>query len=210
GAQRLVALADGKPVLTVWRYGLGRVAALSVDNGNAWAGSLYTINSSQIISSTMNWAIGDPRPETGKVEADDGWQGSMLSVTINSDARPVIEGAEVEKVGDKRYSATFTPNSSGVYYIGSYGIAVNYPLEYRDVGFNPELPKLIMASGGKVFDEEEAKHSLLEEAKRVSRRTVQERLSRRDIVLAAALLIFLSEILYRKWSEIKRRGRSRR
>lgn len=210
GAQRLVALADGKPVLTVWRYGLGRVAALSVDNGNAWAGSLYTINSSQIISSTMNWAIGDPRPETGRVEADDGWQGSLLSVTINSDARPVIEGAEVEKVGEGRYSATFTPNSSGIYYIGSYGISVNYPLEYRDVGFNPELPKLIMASGGKVFDEEEAKHSLLEEAKRVSRRSVQERLSRRDIVLAAALLIFLSEILYRKWSEIKRRGRSRR
>ena len=26
GSQRLVAMADGKPVLTVWRYGLGRVA----------------------------------------------------------------------------------------------------------------------------------------------------------------------------------------
>lgn len=210
GAERLVALTDGKPVLTVWRYGLGRVACMSVDNGNAWAPSLYAVDSSQIISSTLNWAIGDPRPETGRVEADDGWQGSVLSVTINSNARPVIPGANVEKVGDNRYSAAFTPNSSGIYYIGSYGIAVNYPLEYRDVGFNPELPKLIMASGGKVFDEEEAKHSLLAEAKRVSSRTVQERLSRRDVPLAAALLIFLSEILYRKWREIKRRGRSKK
>ncbi len=209
GAERLVALADGKPVLTVWRYGLGRVAALTADNGNIWAGSLYSRESSPVISSTLNWAIGDPRPEKGRVEADDGWQGTPLSVTINSDARPVIPGAEVEKVGDNRYTATFTPNSSGIYYIGSYGLAVNYPLEFRDVGYNPELSNLIMAAGGKVFSEEEAKRSLLAEARAVSRRTVQERVSRRDALLIAALLIFLSEILYRKVSEIKRRGRSK-
>ena len=209
GAERLVALADGKPVLTVWRYGLGRVAALTADNGNIWAGSLYSRESSPVISSTLNWAIGDPRPERGRVEADDGWQGTPLSVTINSDARPVIAGAEVEKVGDNRYTATFTPNSSGIYYIGSYGLAVNYPLEFRDVGYNPELSNLIMAAGGKVFSEEEAKRSLLAEARAVSRRTVQERVSRRDALLIAALLIFLSEILYRKVSEIKRRGRSK-
>ena len=209
GAEHLVALADGKPVLTVWRYGLGRVAALTADNGNIWAGPLYSRESSAVISSTLNWAIGDPRPERGRVEADDGWQGTPLSVTINSDARPVIAGAEVEKVGDNRYTATFTPNSSGIYYIGSYGLAVNYPLEFRDVGYNPELSNLIMAAGGAVFSEEEAKRSLLDEARAVSRRTVQERVSRRDALLIAGLLIFLSEILYRKVSEIKRRGRSK-
>jgi uncharacterized membrane protein len=209
GAERLVALADGKPILTVWRYGLGRVASLTADNGNIWAGSFYSKDSSAVISSTLNWAIGDPRPEKGRVEADDGWQGTPLSVTINSDARPVIPGAEVEKAGDNRYTATFTPNSSGIYYIGSYGLAVNYPLEFRDVGYNPELPNLIMAAGGAVFSEEEAKRSLLEEARAVSRRTVQERLSRRDALLIAALLIFLSEIIYRKVSEIKRRGRTK-
>jgi uncharacterized membrane protein len=209
GAERLVALADGKPILTVWRYGLGRVAALTADNGNIWAGSLYSRESSAVISSTLNWAIGDPRPEKGRVEADDGWQGTPLSVTINSDARPVIPGAEVEKAGDNRYTATFTPNSSGIYYIGSYGLAVNYPLEFRDVGYNPELPNLIMAAGGAVFSEEEAKRSLLEEARAASSRTVQERLSRRDALLIVALLIFLSEIIYRKVSEIKRRGRTK-
>ena len=209
GAERLVALADGKPILTVWRYGLGRVAVLTADNGNIWAGSLYSRESSAVISSALNWAIGDPRPERGRVEADDGWQGTPLSVTINSDARPVIAGAEVEKVGDNRYTATFTPNSSGIYYIGSYGLAVNYPLEFRDVGYNLELSNLIMAAGGAVFSEEEAKRSLLAEARAVSRRTVQERVSRRDALLIAALLIFLTEILYRKVSEIKRRGRSK-
>jgi uncharacterized membrane protein len=206
GAQRLAALSDGKPVLTVWRYGLGRVAALTVDDGGAWAGSLYAGPNSQMISSTVNWAVGDPRPQDDRVEADDGWQGTPLSVTISSNARPSLPDADVEKVGDNRYVATFTPNSSGIYYIGSYGLAVNYPLEYRDIGFNPELSRLIMANGGKIFSEDEARRSLVVEASRVSQRTVQDRLSRRDILLLIALLIFLAEILYRKMDEMRRRG----
>ncbi len=209
GAQRLAALPDGKPVLTVWRYGLGRVAALTVDDGSAWAGGLYASPSSQMISSTVNWAVGDPRPQDDRVEADDGWQGTPLSVTISSNARPSLPDADVEKVGDNRYVATFMPNSSGIYYIGNYGLAVNYPLEYRDIGFNPELSRLIMANGGKVFSEDEARRSLVVEAGRVSQRTVQERLSRRDILLLVALLIFLAEILYRKLDEMRRRGRFR-
>ena len=209
GAQRLAALPDGKSVLTVWRYGLGRVAALTVDDGRVWAGGLYASPSSQMISSTVNWAVGDPRPQDDRVEADDGWQGTPLSVTISSNARPSLPDADVEKVGDNRYVATFMPNSSGIYYIGSYGLAVNYPLEYRDIGLNPELSRLIMANGGKVFSEDEARQSLVVEAGRVSQRTVQERLSRRDLLLLLALLVFLAEILYRKMEEMRRRGRFR-
>jgi hypothetical protein len=161
-----------------------------------------------LISSTVNWAVGDPRPEADRVEAEDGWQGTPLQITINSNARPSLPGADVEKVGDNVYAVTFTPNSSGIYYIGNYGIAVNYPLEYRDIGFNPELSSQIMANGGKVFTEDEARRSLVAEAGRVSRRTVQERVSRRDILLLLALLAFLAEIVYRKLSEMRRRGRS--
>ncbi|OPY50490.1 MAG: hypothetical protein A4E49_02708 [Methanosaeta sp. PtaU1.Bin112] len=209
GAQRLAALPDGKPVLTVWRYGLGRVAALTVDDGSAWAGNLYASPSSQLISSTVNWAVGDPRPQEDRVEADDGWMGSPLSITINSHARPSFPEADVEKVGDNRYVATFIPNSTGIYYIGNYGLAVNYPREYRDIGFNPEFSRMIMTNGGKVFSEDEAREKLVVEASRVSQRTVQERTSRRDILLLIAMLIFLTEIIYRKMDEVMRRGRSR-
>ena len=210
GSLKLVALADGKPVLTVWRYGLGRVAALTTDNGNAWAGQLYSSPSSQLISSAVNWAVGDPRPETDRVEAEDGWQDSPLQITIASTSRPSLPEAEVEKIGDNRYLATFTPNSTGIYYIGDYGVAVNYPLEYRYIGFNPELSGLIMANGGKVFTEEEAARSLIAEAARTSQRTVQERTSRRDALLLFALLIFLLEIVSRKINEIRRQGRTKR
>lgn len=209
GAQRLVIMADGKPVLTTWRYGLGRVSAFTTDDGSAWAGSLYEAPSSQLISSMVNWAVGDPRPEDNRVEAEDGWLGTPLQITIDSNARPSLPGTSVEKVGDKRYVATLIPNSTGIYYIGDYGVAVNYPLEYRDLGFNPELTKLIMANGGKVFTEDEARQSLIAEAGRLSQRTVQERVSRRDLLLFLALAIFLVDVVMRKVGEIRRRGRSR-
>jgi hypothetical protein len=210
GAQKLVAMADGKPVLTTWRYGLGRVAALSTDDGNTWASSIYTAQSSKLISATANWAIGDPRPEENRIDSEDGWQGTPLQISIVSDARPAIDGASIEKVGDKRYVATLTPDDIGIYYIGDYGIAVNYPLEYKDIGFNPDLPGLIMANGGKMFTEAEAMQSLESEASRLNQRTVQERDSRRDVLLLTALSIFIAEVIFRRYREIKKRGRSGR
>ena len=209
GSIKLVALADGKPVLTAWRYGLGRVAALTTDDGNAWAGQLYSSPNSQLISSAVNWAVGDPRPEMDRVEGEDGWQNTPLQITINSRYRPSLPEASVEKVGENRYIATFTPSRRGIYYIGEYGVAVNYPLEYRYIGFNPDLPGLIMANGGKVFTEGEAERSLIAEASRASRRMVEERVSGRDALLLVALLIFLLEIVSRKINEIRMQGQRR-
>lgn len=210
GAQRLVAMTDGKPVLTTWRYGLGRVAALSTDDGNTWASSIYEPPNSRLISSMVNWAIGDPRPEENRIDAEDGWLGTPLQITVVSNSRPAIEGASIEKVGDNRYVATLTPDNVGIYYIGDYGIAVNYPLEYRDIGFNPDLARLIMANGGKVFTEAEARLSLESEASRLSQRTIQDRQSRRDLLLLAALSIFIAEVVFRRLREIKKRGQSRK
>jgi uncharacterized membrane protein len=209
GAQRLVAMADGKPVLTVWRYGLGRSASLSTDDGRSWAPSIYAAPASRLITSAVNWAIGDPRPEAQRVEAEDGWAGTPLQIAVNSNARPVLAGASVEKVGEQSYMLTFTPTQPGIFYIGDYGVAVNYPLEYRYMGSNPELPKMIMAAGAKIFTESEASRSLVAEAGRLSQRTVSERTSHRDILLLLALIIFIAEIVGRKLGELRRRGRQR-
>jgi uncharacterized membrane protein len=208
GAQKLVAMADGKPVVSSWRYGLGRVVCLSSDNGNRWASALYSPESSMIISSMVNWAIGDPRPEGERVDAVDAWEGTALQITITSSAPPRIESQQrilVEKVGDRKFQATLDPGRPGIYYIGDYGIAVNYPLELRDVGFNPELEKLVMSSGGKVFTVEEALQSLVTEARRSSQRTVQDRVSRRDVLLITALGVFLCEVLLRRLKEFRRK-----
>lgn len=207
GSQKLVSMDDGKPILTIWRNGLGRVASMSTDDGNKWAASIYTNNNSRLVSSIINWAVGDPRPETNRVESADGWVGTPLTIAIMSNSKPNIEGASVERIGENRYEATLTPEKTGVYFIGDYGVAVNYPLEYREIGLNPSLPGQVMANGGKVFTEKEAARSLISVASRTSQRTVQERASKQWVLLLAALTIFISEVVLRRLNEIRKRGK---
>ncbi len=204
GAQRLVALSDGKPIVTAIRYGLGRSVSLSTDNGNAWAQSLYSEENSMLVSSMVNWAVGDPRPESKRIEADDAWLGSPLEIYISSDTPPKIEGsANIELIAPRRYKATIVPESMGLYYIDDYGIAVNYPLEYREFGFNPALKSMIESAGGKIFTEEEARSHLVEEARRATERLVQERIGLGWQLLLSALLIFLAEVIIRRLREIR-------
>ncbi len=118
GSQRLLVMLDGKPSLTTWRYGLGRVAAFTPDDGSAWAPEVYSAQNSMIVSRMVNWAIGDPRPEAWRVDAEDGWLGSPLKLTITSASPPKIESVEVEKVGENQYSAVVTPEKEGIYTVG--------------------------------------------------------------------------------------------
>ncbi|HPJ30593.1 MAG TPA: VWA domain-containing protein [Methanothrix sp.] len=204
GGQRLVVMLDGKPILTSWRYGLGRVAALTTDDGTAWAPEVYSAENSRLVSRTVNWAIGDPRPEAGRVDAEDGWLGTPLEITITSPSPPRVGSAQVERVGENRYRATVTPEEEGVYTVGDYGIAINYPLEFRYVGYNPEFSRLIMSSGGMVFNEAEVARSLVDEARKRSEITIQQRVSSRWTLLFAALAIFLAEVIIRRLREVKR------
>lgn len=209
GAQRLVTMADGKPVLSVMRYGLGRSVAISTDDGNAWAPSIYSAENSMLISSAVNWAVGDPRPEGERIDAADAWKGSPVEITIISASPPAIESDQpikLESVGDGIFQATLTPTATGVYYIGDYGISVNYPLEYRDIGYNPSLRGLIEANGGRIFTEEEARRNLVQEARRASERTVEERVSQRMPLIFAALAIFLVSVIWRRFAELRKGG----
>jgi len=203
GGQRLVVMLDGKPILTSWRYGLGRVAAFTSDDGTAWAPEVYSARNSMLVSRTVNWAVGDPRPESGRIDAEDGWLGTPLDITITSASPPKIGSGQVEKVGENRYMAVVTPEREGVYTVGDYGIAVNYPLEFRYVGFNQEFSRLVMSNGGKVFTEAEVAGSLVEEARNRSEITTQQRVSRRWFLLLTALAIFLFEVMARRLREVK-------
>lgn len=210
GSQRLVVMASGKPILTTWRYGLGRVASLATDDGTMWSPELYSAQNSILISRTVNWAVGDPRPESGRIDAADGWVGTPMEISIISESPPSIgsgQDLDLEKVGDDRYRATLTPEKKGVYRIGDYAIAVNYPIEFRDIGSNPEFSRLIMANGGRIFSEAKVRGELVEEARKRGTVITQQRVSKRGALLFTALAIFLVEVLIRRRREIKgRRG----
>ena len=214
GADRLIITSTGKPVLTTWRYGLGRVAALSTDNGqggeNMWATQLYSGNNSKLISSTVNWAIGNPREETGAVvDAPDTWYGTPVTIelTMYDEGIPTLkldgDTLDLSLTGNNVYEAVINPSPIGLHDLSGYPVAVNYALEYRDVGLNEELPALIKSYGGSTYSVNEARAKLFEEAQGNSEKLVRDSVSQKIYFLLAALIIFLGEVILRRIKEIR-------
>ncbi|MCZ7404043.1 MAG: hypothetical protein O8C67_03830 [Candidatus Methanoperedens sp.] len=218
GSDELVATATGgKPILTTWGFGLGRVASFSTDNGNPsasdpsrpWASAVYSGENSRLISSMINWAIGDPRPKEGVViQAEDIWGGTSGRVVVTSDTLPQVklDGAplDISRTGPATYETSINLEKAGFHDLSGYGIAVNYPLEYRDVGFNDQLTTVIDANGGRVYDENEVEGLLLLDIKEKAVRTVQEPMSQKEPFLLAALGLFLTEIIIRRLKDYRK------
>lgn len=212
GSDRLVATTRGKPILTTWGFGLGRVASFTTDNGagnTRWASAVYSGENSRLISGMINWAIGDPRPREGVViQAEDIWGGTPGRVVVTSNTIPQVklDGAvlDLSRTGPTTYEASINLEKEGFHDLSGYGIAVNYPLEYRDVGFNEKLITVIESNGGRVYAEEEVEGLLLLDIKEKAVRTVQEPKSRKEPFLLAALGLFLSEIIVRRIKDYRK------
>lgn len=215
GAERLVITATGQPVLTTWRFGLGRVAAFTTDNGEGggtlWASSLYNGSNSKLISGTANWAIANPQAEEGAVvDAPDTWLGtpSDLILTMYDEGIPQLKlnGAPLDLAltGRNTYETSVNPVNIGINDISGYPLAVNYALEYRDVGLNKDIEPLIAATGGKIYTEKEARASLLKDARQNSQKESNEPVSLKIYVLLAALVLYLAEVIARRIKEMRR------
>ncbi|HWR25761.1 MAG TPA: hypothetical protein VN278_05940, partial [Methanosarcina sp.] len=215
GAERLVITTTGKPVLTTWRFGLGRVAAFTTDNGQGettrWASALYRGSNARLISGMTNWAIANPRAEEGAVvDSPDTWLGTSSDLTLvmydegipqlKMDGNPL----DLALTGRNTYETKVNPSSLGIHDISSYPLAVNYQLEYRDVGINKDIESLILATGGKVYTEKDARALLLKDARQNSIRQSDEPVSLKVYVLIAALILYLGEIIARRVKEMRR------
>jgi hypothetical protein len=215
GAERLVITTTGKPVLTTWRFGLGRVAALTTDNGEGegsrWASALYNGSNARLISGTTNWAIGNPRAEEGAVlDGPDTWLGtpSDLILTMYDEGIPQLKldgsALDLALTGRNTYEASVNPENIGIHDISGYPLAVNYQLEFRDVGLNKDIEPLIIATGGKIYTEKDARALLLKDARQNSERQSNEPVSLKIYVLLAALVLYLGEIIARRIKEMRK------
>jgi hypothetical protein len=217
GSDELVATTRGKPILTTWGFGLGRVVAFTTDNGNPsgsdptrpWASAVYSGENSRLISAMINWAIGDPRPKEGVViQAEDIWGGTPGRVVVTSNTLPQVklDGAplDLSRTGPTTYENSINLEKAGFHDLSGYGIAVNYPLEYMDVGFNDQLTSVIQANGGRVYDESEVEGLLLLDIKEKAVRTVTEPKSQKEPFLLAALGLFLAEVIIRRLKDYRK------
>jgi Mg-chelatase subunit ChlD len=227
GARRLVTTSMGKPVVTVWEFGLGRVVSLSSDNGNMWAGALYSGENARLLPSMVNWAVGDPRPEGGiVVYSGDMNLGSPGTVIIRSNEMPAVvfgkQDVPVSQTGERTYEGVIEPEHIGLFtlQVSAGGVtledtaAVNYPLEYRDVGNNPDFLEAVKHSGGGVYNVDQARSLLFSDIRKNSIMTSEEHVSLSWLFLITALLVFLGEVIMRRAKGIieiktRRKGRGR-
>ncbi|HHQ45435.1 MAG TPA: VWA domain-containing protein [Candidatus Altiarchaeales archaeon] len=179
-ARTLVTTQGGAPILSIWRFGLGRIAALTTDNGAEWAPGLYSKDNT-LAARTGNWVIGGlEKDKEIIIEPVDGTQGLEVEFYVQAKCRPkillaqsnnvIIEG-KVRQLGFNQYSIAFTPTLTGLVHVKAEcdessdagALAVNYPLEYSVL--NPDertLERLAIAGGGRVYPPDEIE-SLVEE-----------------------------------------------
>lgn len=212
GADRLVSTTKGKPIITTWGFGLGRVVAFTTDNGagnTMWASGVYNGENARLISGMINWAIGDPREKDGVVvQAEDIWGGTPGRVIVTSKTLPQLQldkkDIALSSTGPTTYETTINPDKEGFHDLSGYGVAVNYPIEYREIGFNEKLKTIIESNGGKVYEEDGVEGLLFMDIKEKATRTVEAPQSEKEPFLLAALLLFLAEVIIRRIKDYRK------
>jgi len=199
GAGRLLATTStGEPVLTIWRLGLGRVGAFSVDDGSKWAGSMLGSGNSRLIARTMNWAIGDPeRKSASFIDAKDTRINEPAEITVRSSVPPDAANVVFYKIDEDTYTGSIVPTSVGFQQVAGAVFAVNYETEFENLGLNPELDKIVGSTGGRIFDANDV-DGIVEHAKTKAKRTINARDYVRWPFVLLAIVIFLVEIFIRR------------
>jgi uncharacterized membrane protein len=197
-ARLLLTTTTGEPILTVWRVGLGRVAAWSTDDGTEWAGDTLSRINSKIYARMFNWAIGDPdRKAESYIDARDTIINEPTEVTIKSETPPEAQGVTFYKIDEDLYSAAMTPTTLGFQQVSGAVFAANYAREYNSLGFNAELSKIALSTGGRVFDPADI-DGIVQYTKARSRRIINTKDYLGWPFVLAAVVIFLIEIFIRR------------
>ncbi|UPV74533.1 VWA domain-containing protein [Halorussus limi] len=198
GADLLVATGDGAPALTSWRFGLGRVAAVTAYGADGGLGELRSKPDSLLLSRTVNWAIGDPqRKATGVVAAPDTRVGESTTVVYAGENPPESANLSFSAVAPGRYEAEATPTDPGYRTVPGSAYAVNYPSEYAALGVSPALKRSVERTGGRAFGANQAAKI----AEAIRRQATREREVRRSwdwAALLAGLVVLVGEVCARR------------
>ena len=199
-ARMLIATANTNPIVTIWRFGLGRVAALTTDP-EVWAGQLLSKENSKLITRTVNWAIGNPsRNKEFDVKLKDSRIKDVAEIIVISETDPVLEGLSFSKIDKNVYKAGFVPKTTGFHDFFDASMAVNYKREYEELGINPELVDIVSITNGRIFDKDNTT-AIVEFIRENSRRKKINEISYSWIFILTALSIFLIEVCIRRIRE---------
>ncbi|NMI76887.1 hypothetical protein GLT92_00530 [Nanohaloarchaea archaeon] len=189
-AQKLLATSRNRPVLSTWRYGLGRVAAYSAGDRDL---SGFLNQEPKLVSNSISWAVGDPlRKDNKTMEVTSARYPD--EVEVSSDRK--LESL-TRKAGGT-YETEIKPDSLGFHiYRNRYIYTYNYNSELENLGYRDEIiESLAEQTGGRVLEAQDL-GSIKSEITPFTSRTVDYR-SFTPHLLVVALILFLSQVGYRK------------
>src|SRR3989344_213148 len=202
-AQLLVTTDLGDPLLTVWRYGLGRVAALSTDDGRLYAGQLLNEKNSKLLIRTLNYAIGDPERKNERfIDVSDGRIDEEVEILVRSPDQPTSKDVAFYKSDKNEYTGLKKVDTIGFNSILSAVFAVNHPKEYSNLGYNPSLDNLVKTTNGLILNSKDIQ-GIIEAVKSQSKRVENKKIFYRWPFLILALIFFLLDMLARRILERK-------
>jgi len=197
-AQTLVTTNQGYPIVTTWRYGLGRVMSLTTDDGERWGGQLMSGDNSKLLTRLFAYGVGNPkRKEKYYVEIADTRVNDLSSVIVKSETLPASEGLSFSMSEPGLYMATFIPSDLGINSLLDTKFAVNYPKEYENVGPNDDLPSMAFQTGGRFFDYTDV-DGIVNEAISRSKKQVSQKVYYRWVLILAALIVLMLEFTIRR------------
>lgn len=197
-AQMLVSTDSGNPILTTWRFGLGRVVSLTTDGGNKWGGNMLKEGNSVVISRAANWAVGDPRrKESLRLSISDGKLYEDLDFTMYSEKVPTLKGVDLVQKDVNLYTGTIKPDSTGFFQIENEEFAINYPREYQELGLNSDLESIVQITGGTILNVNDPEE-IVEKIKKDNQREIEDKNYFRHFYLPLVIIIYLIEILLRR------------
>ncbi len=200
-AKMLVMTLGNNPVMNVWRFGLGRVVALSTDDGGGWASVLMQKDNSKLLTRAVNWAIGDlSRRKNFDVSIKDTRLNEPTEINVLSKSSFISKDYEFSKIGEELYRAVFIPQKTGFIDVLEAKVAVNSESEYGKIGLNPELDSLVTVTGGRSFNPSEV-DDIIETVKTRSKRQKTEKIDLKWIFIIMAISVFLAEIAVRRLYE---------
>ncbi len=208
-------------MLTVWRFGLGRVATLTADNGLTWGMNLMEADSGRVVSATTNWAIGDlERSSKVRISSEDTSLGGRAHFSVSSPSLPSVSIKNVKTLEQPQqaltrstintYSGSFTPVSGGFYGLSAKSqagsdidlLAVNYPIEYATLGVDQDtLRRISAASGSRLYSTQEIDaliSDIYEKAKKSSTKQVLKETEVWQYLAAAALALYFIDAIIRR------------
>jgi hypothetical protein len=203
-ARILVSTDSGEPAITEWRYGLGKVIALTTFSGTSGLGQLLQGENSRVLTRSVNYLIGDPqRKEKFVVTIPDTYINELVNIKIISDEYPKAD-IEITKIKDNEYVGRMNPQEKGITTILNTKYAVNYPLEYQLIGMNPDADNLVEITGGRMFNSDKIKE-IIEHITIESRRLKITKIYITWQILIIIIMIYLFEIGCRKIIENKKK-----